>query len=153
MNDCELLNRFGMIFHVRESHVQEFPFPPLPSLTPSFPAAFLVVWDLLRFAVFQQWNLVSKSLSRSPGTYMFFHIFTCIFTMCGYITNSQHHNITSSHLLAQLCRAIQGFAVAMGLNPVQACFTHNWILFKPVSLLTGIIADLIVSCGLFSGDT
>ena len=39
VNDCELLNRLGMILHARESHVQEFPFPHSLDL----PAVFLVV--------------------------------------------------------------------------------------------------------------
>ena len=69
VNDCELLNRLGMILHARESHVQEFPFPHSLDL----PAVFLVVGDLLRFTVFQQWNLVYKSFSRSSdiGTFIY----------------------------------------------------------------------------------
>lgn len=43
---------YSFIFDEQESNVQELPFPPLLSLTPSLPTAFVVVGDLLRgFAV------------------------------------------------------------------------------------------------------
>ena len=52
--------------------------------------------------------------------YMIFHlVFTCFFTIYGYITNSQRIQLTVG-LIAQLVEHRTGIAEVMGSNPVQA---------------------------------
>ena len=51
--------------------------------------------------------------------YMNFHIFTCFFTIYGYITSSQRDQLPVG-LIAQLVEYCAGIAEVMGSDPVQA---------------------------------
>ena len=61
--------------------------------------------------------------------YVTFHLFTCFFTIYGYITNSQSDQLIVG-LIAQLVEYCTGIAEVMGSDPIQ-----TWIFsgFKVIS--------------------
>ena len=77
---------------------------------------------------------------------MIFHIFTCNFTIYGYITNSQRDQLPVG-LIAQLAEHCTGIAKVMVSNPIQADFSFSGFNFltAQVEYITEMISYVFIS--------